>query len=113
MENNKKDFNQLHKELINRVLEGRGMSSRSQRYASFNNAGLSGPLSVLVDKVAQCAYKITDQDFAAVRASDINEDQIFELVICASVGQATRQYRQALDILNEVADNKKGSKYAS
>jgi hypothetical protein len=34
-----------------------------------------------------------------VEASGLGEDQIFELVVCAAIGQATRQYQSALGAL--------------
>jgi hypothetical protein len=42
-----------------------------------------------------------------------SEDQIFELVICAAIGQATRQYETALEALAEAMTGEKGSEYAS
>jgi alkylhydroperoxidase family enzyme len=85
--------------VVRRVLEGEGRSSPAQRRAAFDNAGLADPLRTLVDKVARQATRITDEDFAAVKASGLNEDQVFELVVCAAVGQATRQYETALAAL--------------
>jgi alkylhydroperoxidase family enzyme len=85
--------------LIAGILEGEGRASRAQRRAAFDNTGLAEPLSTLVDKVAKHAYRVTDDDFAAARASGLSEDQIFELVVCAAIGQATRQYDTALAAL--------------
>ena len=34
-----------------------------------------------------------------MKESGLTEDQIFELVVCAAVGQATRQYESALEAL--------------
>jgi alkylhydroperoxidase family enzyme len=67
--------------------------------AAFNNAGLTEPLSALIQKVAKHAYRVTDDDIAAARASGVSEDQIFELVVCAAIGQATRQYDVAVAAL--------------
>jgi alkylhydroperoxidase family enzyme len=55
-----------------------------------------------MSKVAERATQITDEDFAAVKASGLSEDQIFELVVCAAIGQATRQYETALGALAAV-----------
>ena len=41
----------------------------------------------------------TDEDITAARASGISEDQIFEMVVCAAIGQASRQYDTALEAL--------------
>ena len=93
------DFENLHKAIVTRILQGEGMASPSQRQAAFDNASFAGPLETLIDKVARYSYKVTDEDIEAVKASGISEDQIFELVVCAAVGSATRQYDNALALL--------------
>lgn len=90
------DIRQARKALVRRVLEGDGKASLSERRAAFNNGGLAEPLGVLVDKVARHAYRVTDQDITAARVSGLSEDQVFETVVCAAIGQATRQYDTAL-----------------
>jgi alkylhydroperoxidase/carboxymuconolactone decarboxylase family protein YurZ len=60
----------------------------------------------LIEKVANHAYRVTNEDVAAVRAAGLGEDQIFEIVICAAVGQASRQYADALAALASVTDKK-------
>jgi hypothetical protein len=90
---------QLHRELVARVLEGDGKAAPELRRAAFENAGLSEPIRALIDKVAHHAYRVTDEDVAAVRAAGLSEDQIFEIVICAAIGQASRQYNSALATL--------------
>ena len=67
----------------------------------------------MIDKVAREPTRVTDEDVAAVKSSGTSEDQIFELVVCAAIGQATRQYETALDALAEVMTGEKGSEHAS
>jgi alkylhydroperoxidase/carboxymuconolactone decarboxylase family protein YurZ len=43
---------------------------------------------------------VTDQDIAAAIASGHSEDQVFEIVVCAAVGQANRQYESAFAALD-------------
>jgi hypothetical protein len=93
------DIRQARKALVRRVLEGDGKASRSERRASFNNCGVVGPLDALVDKVARHAYRVTDEDITAARESGFSEDQVFEIAVCAAIGQATRQYDTALAAL--------------
>ena len=90
------DIRQARKALVARILDGGGDASPNLRRAAFDNAGLPEPLSTVVEKVAKYAYKVTDDDIAAVRMAGFTEDQIFELVVCAAIGQATRQYEAAL-----------------
>lgn len=93
------NITQARKALVTRILEGDGKASPDQRRAAFDNAGLPKPLSTLIDKVTKHAYQVTDEDIAAARAFGLSEDQIFEMVVCAAIGQAGRQYDQALAAL--------------
>jgi hypothetical protein len=90
---------QLHRELVARVLEGDGKAAPELRRAAFENARLGEPVLTLIEKVARRSYQVTDADIAAVRAAGLSEDQIFEIVVCAAVGQASRQYASALAAL--------------
>jgi hypothetical protein len=90
------DITQLHRALVARVLDGDGKAPPELRRAAFDNAGLDEPMRTLIDKVAYHASRVTDEDVAAVRAAGLSEDQIFEIVVCAAIGQASRQYNSAL-----------------
>jgi alkylhydroperoxidase family enzyme len=96
-----------HKAVVTRVLEGDGRAARAGRRAAFDNVGLAEPLRTLIDKVAKQPTRVTNEDVAAVKASGLSEDQIFELVVCAAIGQATRQYETALEALAEAMTGKK------
>ena len=94
------DITHARKTLLSRILEGVGKASASERRAAFNNCGLAGPPGALVDKVARHAYRVTDEDINAARKSGcLSEDQIFEIVVCAAIGQASRQYDVAFAAL--------------
>ena len=97
------DIKNARKTLISRVLEGNAKALPSERSAAFNNTGLSQPVGTIVDKVARHAYMVTDDDIAAARDSGLSEDQIFEIVICAAIGAATRQHDIALAALETAA----------
>jgi alkylhydroperoxidase family enzyme len=58
-------------------------------------------LHALIDKVATRPTQVTDADFAAAKASGFSEDQLFELVISAAVGQSARLYEAGLAALAE------------
>ncbi len=94
------DISQARTAFTKRILEGAGEASVSERRAAFNNSGLAAPLSTLVDKVAENASRVSDEDITAATASGFSEDQVFEIVVCAAVGQATRQYDAALAALD-------------
>jgi alkylhydroperoxidase family enzyme len=61
-------------------------------------------MGTLVSKVAEQPTNVTDEDFAAARASGLSEDQIFEMVVSAAIGQATRQYNTALAALDAATE---------
>jgi hypothetical protein len=94
------DIAAARRALLARILEGAGKTTRNERRAAFGNATLAPPLSVLIDKVVRRAHEVSDADIAAVRASGLGEDQIFETVVCAAVGEASRQYETALAALD-------------
>ena len=88
-----------YRALQDRILAGEGRASPEQRARAFGNAGLSPPLDGLLGKVATRPTQVTDADFAAARAAGFSEDELFELVICAAVGQSARLYDAGLAAL--------------
>jgi hypothetical protein len=93
-----------HRALVDRVLNGEGQASAEQRARAFSNEGLAPPLDGLIGKVADRPAQVTEKDLAAAKASGCTEDQIFELVVCAAVGQSTRLYEAGLAALAEATD---------
>jgi hypothetical protein len=93
------DITRLHRELVARVLGSGGTAPPQVRRAAFDNTGSDEPLRSLVDKVARHAHRVTDDDVDTVRAAGMSEDQIFEVVVCAAIGQADREYTTALAAL--------------
>jgi hypothetical protein len=96
------DIKQLHSALVGRVLGDNGKAPRNLRRSAFDggdSVGLSAPIRRLIEKVAYYSDQVTDDDIAAVRAAGLSEDQIFEIIVCAAVGQAGRQHNNALNAL--------------
>src|SRR5262245_25292739 len=91
----------LRKATIERALHGPGVASGDARRAAFDNRGVAEPARALIDKVARHAYKVTDEDVAAARAAGLSDDEIYELCVCAALGQSTRQLEAALAALDE------------
>ena len=90
-----------HRALVDRVLNGEGRASAEQRARAFGNADIPPALDALIGKVAARPAQVTDADFAAAKASGFSEDELFELVICAAVGQSARLYEVGLAALAE------------
>jgi alkylhydroperoxidase family enzyme len=93
-----------HRALEDRILNGDGRASAEQRARAFSNAGLSEPLGGLLGKVATRPTLVTDADFATARAAGFSEDELFELVICAAVGQSARLYDAGLAALADAVN---------
>jgi len=98
-----------HRALVDRVLNGEGKTSPEQRARAFSNTTDVPPaLHALIGKVATSPVRVTDADFAAAKAAGFSEDQLFELVISAAVGQAARLYEAGLEALAAAADEEEG-----
>ena len=93
----------LRKVVIERALHGPGTVTGDARRAAFDNTGVDHRVRALVDAIAHNAWRVTDEDVAAVKRADVPEDEIFELAVCAALGQATRQLDAALEALEEAA----------
>ena len=94
----------LRESVLERAVRGPGTSARAARRAAFDNHGVDERARRLIEKVAREAWKVTDEDVAAVKAAGVSEDEIFELVVCAALGQATRQLSAALTALDAVPE---------
>jgi hypothetical protein len=94
---------QLRGGVIDRAVRGPGMSGRAARQAAFENTGVHPRARDLLDKVVRQAWTVTDEDVTATKAAGLSEDEIFELTICAALGQAKRQLNAALAALETAA----------
>lgn len=91
--------------LVDRVLNAEGAAPAGQRARAFDGNGLPDPMGALIGKVTARPARVADADFdadfdAAIRAG-YSQDQIFELVVCAAVGQSARLYDAGLAALAE------------
>jgi alkylhydroperoxidase/carboxymuconolactone decarboxylase family protein YurZ len=95
----------MHQRLVNRILHGPGRAPADQRARAFHNAELPEPLRSLLAKVATKSAQVTDADFATAMDAGFTDDELFELVICAAVGESSRQYEAGLAALTEAIAN--------
>lgn len=86
-------------DLTVRLLDGDGHAPARLRRAAFERTELDDHVRTLVDKVALRADQVTDADFDLARQAGLDDDDIWEVVICAAVGQAVRQYDTAVAAL--------------
>lgn len=97
-----------YRALEDRILTGAGRASPELRARAFRNAGLSPPLDELLGNVATRPTQVTDAEFTAARAAGCSEDELFELVICAAVGQSARLYDAGLAALADAVGEEDG-----
>ncbi len=82
---------------------GQSADGAARGCGAFGNDCLPPPLDALIGKVTARPAQVTGADFAAAKAAGYNEDQPFELVACAAVGQSARLYDAGLAALAEAA----------
>ena len=72
------------------VFDSPGASDRAVRAAAASADGLPPPLDAYVTRVCDESYRITDADFAALKAAGCSDDEIFEVTVAAAVGASLR-----------------------
>jgi alkylhydroperoxidase family enzyme len=77
-------------DLMREVLDGPGVTTRSERMAALDGPGPELTQAYLT-KVREHSYRVSDEDFVALRAAGVSEDAIFELTVAAAVGAASRR----------------------
>ena len=92
----------LRASAIERALLGPAHASPELRRAAFDHdvGGMPDAVRALLDKVVEHAHRITDEDVAAAKGQ-VSEDELFELVVCAAYGVASRQLDRALRAIDE------------
>ena len=81
------------------VLDGPGAVEPSLRRQVAQGAP-PPDLAVLVEKIRRHAYRVTDEDVNALRAR-YSEDQLFELIVAATLGAAEHRLERALAALED------------
>jgi len=104
------DVARAREALVKRVLDGPAVASADARRAAFDNRDVPAAARALIDQVARHAWTVTDADVQAVTAAGVPEDEIFELTVCAAIGQAARQLDAALAALDAVAPPEGGER---
>jgi hypothetical protein len=81
------------------LLQGPGACSVELRQACARGEP-PDELRALVEKIDRHAYKVTDEDLAALR-TQYSEDQLFEIIVAAAFGAADRRLDAGLRALDE------------
>lgn len=86
--------------ILRRVLDGPAVSLPATRRAAFDNRDLPDPTRELIDTVTHHAWLVRDDHVRQALSAGASEDEIFELVVCAALGQSMRQHRAAMAALD-------------
>jgi hypothetical protein len=92
-------FRELKEATAAALLRGPGASPAELRQACARGEAPE-ELRALVEKIDRHAYKVTDEDLAALRAK-YSEDQLFEIIAAAAFGAADRRLGAGLRALEE------------
>jgi hypothetical protein len=92
-------FRELKEATAAALLRGPGASPAELRQACARGEAPE-ELRALVEKIERHAYKVTDDDLAALRAK-YSEDQLFEIIVAAAFGAADRRLGAGLRALEE------------
>lgn len=105
-------YEELARRLRESVLQSRGdTDSALRRAVEARTAALGGraeapaselppELAAYVDKIGLHAYKITEEDLAALKRAGYSEDAIFEISVAAAVGAGMSRLERGLAALN-------------
>jgi len=91
-------FFALRQKLESSVLTGKGESAPDLRQKVAANSGVPGDLAAFVDKIHKHAYKVTDEEVAALRQK-YSDDYLFEVIAAAAFGAARMRLDAALKAL--------------
>ena len=97
-------YDAFQKRLLDAVQSGPATTPETLRRAVLERAagardGVPPSLASYVDTVARHAYKVTDQDVAALQAAGQSDDEIFEITVAAAVGAALHRLERGMAAL--------------
>jgi hypothetical protein len=93
-------FEAARRALEDAVLRGPGHTDAGLRQRVADRRDVPEGLRPLVEAIERRAYAVADQDVAALR-STYSEDELFEIVVSASLGAALERLRAGLRALEE------------
>jgi len=86
---------ELFEKLRRNVVDGPGELDPRVRRAAFAGDDVPASAAAYVEKVRAHAYKVTDEDVAALRAAGWTEEAIFELTIATALGAGLSRREKA------------------
>src|SRR5262245_24229635 len=96
-------FETIRRALEEAVLRGPGATSPALRQRVAGNRDVPEVLAPLLEKVRVHAYKVTDEDIAALKGK-YTDDELFEIIVSCAVGEAERRMGAVLAALRARRD---------
>jgi hypothetical protein len=93
-------FEGIRRRLEEAVLAGPGETPAELRAAVASSKSVPEELRALVEKIHQHAYRVTDEEVAALQTR-YSDDYLFEVLAAAAVGAARMRLEKALAVLDE------------
>ena len=90
----------LRDKALRTVLDGPGETDPAIRYAAAEGVGMADDLRILVEKIHRHAYRVTDEEVAALQAK-YGDDRLFEIIVSAAVGASRQRLMAGLRALEE------------
>jgi hypothetical protein len=90
----------LRDRVFERVFNGPGESDPAIRRAAAEGSGVPTELKALVEKIHRHAYRVTDEDIAALQPR-YGDDRMFEIVVSAALGASRRRLVAGLRALGD------------
>jgi len=89
-------------ELFADVCEGPGRLAANHRKAAATGAPLPGAAAeALARRIREAAHLVTDADVEAARAEGLDDDQLYDLAVAASLGESRRRLDAVARALEE------------
>jgi hypothetical protein len=98
-------YEEVKQKLLNAVLNAPGDTKGTLRRAALQrakqpdqpgHADLPASVGAYVDKVARHAYKVTDEDLAALQRAGHSDDALFEVTVAAALGAALHRLERGM-----------------
>ena len=93
---------EYRQKLVDSVLDGAGTLDPAVRRAAATGVDVPEDLRPYLDKVARHAYKVTDEDVAALLGAGYSEDQIFEATVSCALGACQHRLEAGLEAIRGV-----------
>ena len=97
-------YDDFRKRLVDAVLNAPGDTPEALRRAVLEHARgardrVPPAFTRYVEKVAHHAYRVTDEDIAALQGAGHSDDSLFEITVAASVGAALHRLDRGMAAL--------------